>query len=77
MKKLKRKLTPIAFLLGVIIFFQGCTVYKGQNVTLDRAVEEVTKTKLVTNYGITHKFKRVEKEDGHYYGIKRTKGEIV
>ena len=77
MKTIKQHLKRVAHLLVLLMLVQACTVYKGKSVSLDRAVDEVTKTELVTTNDVTHKFKRIVKEDGHYYGIKKSGREMI
>ena len=58
--------------LLVLVLFQGCTVYKSANVTLDEATKSETVVKVKTNNNRTQKFKRIVLDNGHYYGIRST-----
>jgi hypothetical protein len=69
MKTLKKQLKVVALFFSVSILFQGCTVYKSVNVTLDQAVIANTKVRIKTNDNQTLKYKNVEAENGIYYGL--------
>ncbi len=69
MKTLKKQLKVVALFFSVSILFQGCTVYKSANVTLDQAVIANTKVRIKTNDNQTLKYKNVEAENGIYYGL--------
>ena len=77
MKKLTINLKPIVYLLTLIILFQGCAVYHSKGVTLDQAVYEGKKVILVTNQDKVIKFKRIESENGMFYGVTKVKKEFV
>jgi hypothetical protein len=70
MKTLKLSLKPIAYLLAFLILFQGCTVYKSANVTLDQAVIANTGVRIKTNDNHALRFKSIQHETGIYYGLK-------
>ena len=71
-KTIKLHFRIITLFFSILIFFQGCTVYKSANVTLEQAVIADTKVKIKTNDNRTLKFKRIAFEDGSYYGINET-----
>lgn len=77
MKKLITILKPIVYLLTLIILFQGCAVYHSKGVTLDQAVHKGKKVELVTNQDEVIKFKRIESENGLFYGVTKVKKELV
>ena len=77
MKTIKTHLRKAAMVFAALILFQGCTVYKSANYTLDEAVISETKAKVETNNNQTLKFKRIGLADGKYYGVKEIKGLIV
>jgi len=77
MKTINHFLRSIAFFLSCLIILQGCTVYKGTNLTLDDAVRSDGKVKVITNYDTKLKYKRVEMENNTFYGVKKVKGEEV
>lgn len=74
--KPKMHIRNFALFFSMLILLQTCTIYKGKGISLDDAVNENTKSEVVTNYDVTHKFKRVIQEDGNYYGLKKVKGEF-
>lgn len=57
-----------------MILFQSCRVYHKEHVTLDKAVEEGKRVKIMTKNGTKLKFKKIVHSNGFYYGIKRVKG---
>ena len=69
-------LKAVALFFSILIFFQGCTVYKSANVTLEEAVKSETVVKVKTNNTRAQKFKRIEADNGHYYGIRYIYGKI-
>ena len=77
MKTLRTYLRPVAYALTLLILFQGCTVYRSQGVTLDQAVYDGKKVKLVTNQDKVIKCKRIELENGLFYGVTKVKKEDV
>ncbi|MFL1013023.1 hypothetical protein [Flavisericum labens] len=77
MKTLKKQIKLIAELFALFVILQSCTVYKSTNVTLDRAVQNQSKVKVVAKNNKIDKFYKVTVEDGHYYGIKRINGKTL
>ncbi len=77
MKTIKKQLKSVSLILSILILFQGCTVYKSSYVTLDEASKAEKKVKVETKSGENFKFKRIGVENGNYYGVKRSKGNIV
>ena len=69
MKKIKAHLKVVAFLLTLLILLQACTVYKKSNITLEDAYKSEIQVKVKTNDNKTLKYKRIEFEDGKYYGV--------
>jgi hypothetical protein len=69
MKTIKQQIETLALILSMLILLQGCTVYKSASVTLDDAVNQELKTKIVTKSGEKLKFSRIGLEDGEYYGM--------
>ena len=69
MKTSTRLLKVVAFFFSVLILFQGCTVYKSANVSLEEALKADTKVRLKTKDHQTLKFKNVEVENEIYYGL--------
>ena len=69
MKTIKAHLKAVACLLTLLILLQGCTVYKKSNITLEDAYKSEIQVKVKTNDNKTLKYKRIEFEDGKYYGV--------
>jgi len=77
MKTIKIHLRIMAIFLSALMLLQGCTVYKSANVTLEEAVKSENRIKVKTKYNQTLKFKRIEVENGHYYGLKYIYGKMI
>ncbi|WP_339627927.1 hypothetical protein [uncultured Maribacter sp.] len=77
MKNLRRKGLVISCLFAALILLEGCVVYQNKPVTLERAFQEGLKTKVVTDNDNTYKFKRIGFEDGQFYGVRKSNGEIT
>lgn len=77
MKIIKKQIKTIALILSMLILFQGCTVYKSANVSLDQASKADIKTKVSTKDGEKLKFERIGVEDEKYYGVRKVKGELI
>ena len=69
MKTIKLHYRIIAFSFSILILFQGCTVYKSANVTLDEAVIANTKVRVKTNDNKTLRFEKIQLDNGVYYGM--------
>lgn len=54
------------------ILCQSCVVYHKTPVTLEQAVRDNTKTKIVLEDGRVEKFKSITSQDGRYYGNRMT-----
>ena len=77
MKALSKWIKTISLFFATIILFQGCVVYQKKPGTLERAFQEGLQTKVVTYNDNTYKFKRIEFEDGTFYGVKESRSEIT
>lgn len=77
MKPLKKQLQPITLLLVIVMVIQSCTVYKSSVITLDQAVQNGTKVNVITKNEDYLIFNRIDVENGNYYGIKKSKDEMV
>ncbi|NNK83778.1 MAG: hypothetical protein HKO92_11695, partial [Flavobacteriaceae bacterium] len=72
MKRIKLNLKVVALFLATLILFQGCTVYKSANVSLNEAAQSNLKIKIIKNNGDKEKFSKVELwDDGQFYGRKK------
>ena len=71
MKTSTRHLKVVAFFFATLIFFQGCTVYKSANVTLDEAVKADNKVRVIKKNGEKVKYLRVIFEDGYYKSVEK------
>jgi len=74
--KLNAKKNRVApFLLSLLLVFQSCVLYNQSS--LDSAVKERTKAKVVTTTGETLKFNKVVyNENGKYVGLKKSNGQV-
>jgi hypothetical protein len=66
----------ICFLLIIALILQSCAVYKKTSVTLNEAANGDRKILVVKTDNTKLKFKKIEKIDGVYYGLIKTKGQI-
>jgi hypothetical protein len=66
----------ICFLLIIALILQSCAVYKKTPVTLNEAANADRKILVVKTDNTKLKFKKIEKIDGVYYGLIKTKGQI-
>lgn len=73
MKTIKTQIKLISLFLSILIFFQSCVTYKKTTKSLDEIVDLKTRVRLVTFDKQVHKFKKIEKRDNNYYGIKFSK----
>ena len=71
---IKNRIRLISVMLTCLIFFQSCRVYHKKNVSLDEAVAERSRVKIMTNNGKKLKFKRIDLDSSQYYGVKKVKG---
>ena len=77
MKEFKTHLKSIAVFLSILLLLQGCVIYKKKPVTIDEAVKANTKVRIKTNDNQTLKFKKVEVENGIYYGLMNFKNKRI
>lgn len=77
MKTLKIYLKVIALFCSALILFQSCTVYKSTPISIEHAVQNENKVKVVTKSGEKFKFSRIGVEDDNYYGVSKSKGALV
>lgn len=73
MKTIKKQIKTAALFLGVLIVFQGCSVYHKGKRTLEQAVQEQKKVKITALDKRTMYFKKTVYKDGKYYGVKKLK----
>ena len=73
MKTIKTHLRVVAFFFSAAILFQGCSVYHTGARTLDEAVQDQKKVKIITQENRTLYFKKIVFNDGKYYGVKKLK----
>lgn len=77
MKTIRKHLKSLVLLFTILIFFQSCVVYEKSSVSLEWAAKQERKAKVKTNNNQTYKFKRIQSENEHFYGIKETNGDII
>ena len=68
MQTTTRHLKLVALFFSVLIMLQGCTVYKSVNVSLEQAVQNESKVKVITKSNEKFKFNRIRIEESNYYG---------
>ena len=69
MKALKKWLKIIALFFTALILFQSCSAYKTP-ITLEQAVQEKKKVKIITTTNNAFKYNYIVFEDGQFYGVK-------
>ncbi|MHA7842198.1 MAG: hypothetical protein ACX93I_02685 [Winogradskyella sp.] len=77
MKSSRRVMRLITFFLTFLMLFQSCRVYHKEHVTLDKAVEEGKRVKIVSKNGFKFKYKAIVIDDGQYYGVKKINGKFT
>jgi hypothetical protein len=77
MKTIKKQFKSITLLLIMIILLQSCVAYKGQSVTLERALNSKNKVKIETKDNLTFKYDSVTFEGEKYYGNNKVDGKIL
>jgi hypothetical protein len=70
---MQKQFKLVALILGILILFQGCSVYHKGTRTLVQAVQEQKRVKITTLDNRTMHFKKVVYKDGKYYGVKKLK----
>ena len=63
--------------LSVLILLQSCSLYLTRSKTLYEASQSNTKVRVWTKTNENLKFKRIELQDGQYYGVKKIKGDLT
>ena len=71
MKKIRNHLRICSCILIIAILCQSCVVYH-KTPTLEQAVQENTKTKILLEDGRVEKFKAIIRKDQHYFGMRKT-----
>lgn len=74
MKTLKIYLKVIPLFCSVLILFQSCTIYKSAPISIEHAVQNENKVKVITKSGEKYKFSRISVEDNKYFGVLKNKG---
>lgn len=57
--------------MGVLIGLESCSIYHNKTASLEEAVNTQSRTKLVMDNNSIYKFRRIEAENGEYYGLAR------
>lgn len=77
MKFIRTFIKKIAFILSLLLLFQGCTVYQKAAITLEEAYQANDKVRVETKIGEKFKFNYIDFEEGVFYGVKDKYGEIT
>jgi len=77
METLKIHVKAITLFLSVLMMFQSCTVYKGQNISLEQAALSNDKVKLVTKSNQTLKYLKINEINQEYFGVKKVHGDLT
>ena len=76
MKTTRKRLRMLCFVVSALMLLQSCVVYHKTPVSLAKAAEARTKSKLVTADGIIFKYNYITMENGRYYGVTKKSGQI-
>ncbi|MBC2840121.1 hypothetical protein [Robiginitalea sp. SC105] len=63
--------------MTALILFQSCVVYHKTPVSLNKAVDAGSKSKVVNELGVDFEFEQIVEEDGSYYGFQKKSGQRV
>lgn len=74
MRKLRNRLTDTGILLCVLLLLQSCGVYYKNTISLEEAVKQESKVKVLTSDQKTTKYKQITSTDGRFYGTKMKGG---
>ena len=74
MKAIRNKSKLAVIFLVLLILNQSCRVYHKESSTLEIAVKEQPRVKIITNNNEKYKFKKILLIDGAFYGIKMKNG---
>lgn len=77
MKTIKTHLRVLVLFCSLIIFFQGCTVYKSIPVSIEQAVQNQSQVRVKTRSKKKMKFSRIIIVDGNHFGVKKTSSDII
>ena len=77
MKKAQKPLKNFGYILITMLVYHSCGVYYKAPISLDEAVRQGGKVKVRTDEGKKIKFKKINQEDGQFYGNKMKAGEWV
>ena len=69
MRSSKKHFRLFSTILSLIFLLQSCSIYHSENLSLEEAVESNRNLRITTDEGEKLKFKRIEEEDGGYYGL--------
>lgn len=77
MKTLKKQIQSMALILSILVLIQSCTVYRSVPISIETAVKNKSKVKIVTKNNNKLRFNRIEFQDGKYFGIKKFNSGMV
>lgn len=72
-----RRLHLTSIFISIIILTQSCVAYSSKFHTLEDASKTKNKVKVYTINNEVIKFKRIEMDQGQFYGVKKIKGDIT
>lgn len=58
--------------LFILFFLNSCSVYHSRSVSLEEAVESKNRVKVITENGVSYKFRRLQMENAHLVGLAHT-----
>ena len=72
-----KNLRLFSLLFMILFIFQSCGVYHKNSITLEEAVKQEGKVKILTTNQRTIKYKKITSTDGQFYGNKMKGGKWI
>lgn len=69
-----KNLGYLSLLLTILFIFQSCGVYYKNSISLEEAVKQEGKVKILSSDQKAMKYKKVSSTDGQFYGAKKKGG---
>jgi len=69
MKAIREQFKSVTIIFSLLIFFQGCAVYKPTPISLRQAVKQEKKAKVITKSNGKLIFEYIKFDNGQYYGV--------
>jgi len=77
MEAIKKRLKATAWFLSILLLAQSCSIYHKTPTTLEKASQELVKTKVTNTNGDIFKYRYIAYENGMFYGVNDKSGELA